>query len=96
MVVGCHELHKVVLYHISIFTGQGTLHIGVDDALLCDLLADIMVDELGVVLGTHAGEGGALRLRDPELFEGLNMDNIATYVRANTKMKGDWSGTFIS
>lgn len=24
-------------------------------------------------------------------IEGLNMDNIATYVRANTKMKGDWS-----
>mgnify|MGYP003089771813 FL=1 len=24
-------------------------------------------------------------------IEGLNMDNIATYVRANTKMKGNWS-----
>ena len=24
-------------------------------------------------------------------IEWLNMDNIATYVRANTKMKGDWS-----
>ena len=24
-------------------------------------------------------------------IKGLNMDNIATYVRANTKMKGDWS-----
>ena len=71
MVVGCHELHKVVLYHIGIFTGQGTFHIGVDHALLCDLLADIVVDELGVVLGTDACERGALRLRDPELFKGI-------------------------
>ena len=71
MVMGCHELHKVVLYHIGIFTGQGTLHIGVDNALFLNLLADVVVDELGVVLGAHACEGGALRLRDPKLFEGV-------------------------
>ena len=71
MIMGCHELHKVVLYHIGIFTGQGTFHIGVDNALLRNLLADIVVDELGVVLGAHACEGGALRLRDPKLFEGV-------------------------
>ena len=61
----------MVLYHIGIFAGQGTLHIGVNNALLRNLLADVVVDELGVVLGTYACERGALRLRDPELFKGI-------------------------
>ena len=71
MVMGGHEFHKVVLYHIGVFAGQGALHICVDDALLRNFLADVVVDELGVVLGTDACERGALRLRDPELFKGI-------------------------
>ena len=94
MVMGCHEFHKVVLYHIGIFAGQGTLHIGVNNALLRNLLADVVVDELGVVLGTHACEGGALRLRDPELFEGVldlfrNLGPVPFHLCVGTDVGGD-------
>jgi len=94
MVMGCHEFHKVVLYHIGIFAGQGTFHIGIDNALLLNLLADIVVDELGVVLGTHACEGGALRLRDPELFEGVldlfrNLGPVPFHLCVGTDVGGD-------
>ena len=66
MVMGCHEFHKVVLYHIGIFTGQGTFHIGIDNALLLNLLADIVVDELESYWAPTPARG-ALRLRDPKL-----------------------------
>ena len=94
MVMGCHEFHKVVLYHIGIFTGQGTFHIGIDNALLLNLLADIVVDELGVVLGTHTGEGGALRLRDPKLFEGVldlfrNLGPVTLHLCIRADIGGD-------
>ena len=71
VVMRSHELHEVFFYHIGVFAGQGALHICVDDALLRNFLADVVVDELGVILGTDACERGALRLRDPELFKGI-------------------------
>ena len=41
-----------------------------DDAQLLELLLDLVVDHLGVVLGTHAGEELLLRLGNPEPVEG--------------------------
>ena len=38
-----------------------------DDALLLEVLADVVVDDLGVVLAADAGEVLLLRLRDAEL-----------------------------
>ena len=89
-----HELHEVFFYHIGVFAGQGALHICVDDALLRNFLADVVVDELGVVLGTHACEGGALRLRDPKLFEGVldlfrNLGPVTLHLCIRADIGGD-------
>ena len=58
-------------HHIRIFPIQGTLHIGIDYALGCHFFPDIVIYQLGIVLGAHTGEGLPLRLWDPQFFEGI-------------------------
>ena len=58
------------------------------------LTEDIVVDELGVILGTYTGEGGALRLRDPKLFEGVldlfrNLGPVPFHLCVGTDVGGD-------
>ena len=63
VVRGGHALHEVLLHHVGVGAGQGALHIGVDDALRCDLLLDVVVNDLGVVLCADARQARALGLR---------------------------------
>ena len=51
----CHQLHKILTHHIRIFTGQCTLHIGIDNTLCSDFLTNIVINQLGIILGTHTG-----------------------------------------
>ena len=71
VVSGGHQLHKMLPHHIRIFPIQGTLHIGIDYALGCHFFPDIVIYQLGIVLGAHTGEGLPLRLWDPQFFEGI-------------------------
>jgi hypothetical protein len=48
---------------------QARVHVHEDHALLLQILADLVVHDLGLVLGADAGEELALRLRDAELVE---------------------------
>ena len=50
---------------------QGGVHVGEDHALRLELLVDLVVDDLGLVLGADAGEELALRLGDAEPVEGV-------------------------
>ena len=65
------ELHEVGADHVGVFAGERALHVGVDDAGFCDVLAHVVVDELGVVLRADARERFALGLWDAELLEGV-------------------------
>ena len=47
------------------------VHVQEQHALLLEVLADLVVDDLGLVLRADAGEELALRLGDPEPVEGL-------------------------
>ena len=48
---------------------QRRVHVHEDDALLLEVLADLVVDDLGLVLGADAGEELALGLGDAEAVE---------------------------
>ena len=63
------QFHEVVLDHIAVGTVEGTLDIGVDDALGRNFRTDVMVNEFGVILGADTGEGLPLRFGDAEAFE---------------------------
>src|SRR5262249_12995808 len=56
-------------------------------ALLLEVLADLVVDDLGLVLGADAGEELALRLGDPEAVEGL-LDVLGDLVPAAAVLLG--------
>ena len=49
--------------------GERLVHPHEDDAQLLQVLADVVVDHLGVVLRAHAGEEFLLRLGNPQLVE---------------------------
>ena len=50
---------------------QRRVHVGEDHALGLELLVDLVVDDLGLVLGADPGEEFALRLGDAEPVEGV-------------------------
>ena len=50
---------------------QRGVHVGEDHALGLELLVDLVVDDLGLVLGADAGEELALGLGDAEPVEGV-------------------------
>ena len=56
VVGGGHALHEMLLHHVGVGAGQRALHIGVDDTLRGNFLFYIVVNDLGVVLRTHAGQ----------------------------------------
>src|ERR671917_2148580 len=60
------EWSEFVVY---VGVAQPRVHVHKDDAALLPLLLQGVVDDLGLVLGAHAGERLALRLRDAELLE---------------------------
>ena len=72
-----------------------------DDAELLEVLADVVVDDLGVVLGADAGEELLLRLGDAELVEGApdvvrhvvpGLDRLVGGVRRSSRCPGSRSG----
>ena len=60
-----------VLAHDVLVLAQRGVHVHEDHALLLEVLADLVVDDLGLVLGADAGQELALRLGDAEPVEGL-------------------------
>ena len=71
MIRGRDQLHKMTADHFRVGTVHCALKIRVDDPLLRDLLFHIVIDQLRIILGTDAGQRFTLRLRDPELLEGI-------------------------
>ena len=71
VVGGGHALHEMLLHHIGVGAGQCALHIGVDDTLRGNFLFYIVVNDLGVVLRTHAGQTRTLGLRDAQTLKGV-------------------------
>ena len=65
------ERAEVLVHHrLPLGVVQRVLDGGVDDALLGHLLAHVVVHDLGVVLGAHAGQALALGLGDAQALEG--------------------------
>jgi hypothetical protein len=60
---------------------QRRVHVGEDHALGLELLVDLVVDDLGLVLGADAGEEFALRLGDAEPVEGV-LDVLGTSLQS--------------
>ena len=71
VVCGGNQLHKMGTNQLGIFALQGAFHIGVDYALRGDLGADVVVDDLGIILRTHARQPRALCLRDAKALKGV-------------------------
>ena len=71
VVRGRYQLHEMIADHVRVGAVQRTLQVGVNDALLSDFLLDIVIDQLGVVLRTDAGERFALCLRDTQLLKSV-------------------------
>ncbi len=69
MVARGDELHKILLNHVGVLAFKGALHVGIDDALRSDLVADIVIDKLRVILRADAGERLALCLRDAKALK---------------------------
>ncbi len=70
VVVGGDD-RRPVLAHQVLVLAQRRVHVGEDHALGLELLVDLVVDDLGLVLGADAGEEFALRLGDAEPVEGV-------------------------
>src|SRR4029079_11350338 len=70
LVVVGRDHRREVLAHEVLVLAQARVHVHEHDALLLDVLAHLVVDDLGLVLGAHAGEELALRLGDAQLVEG--------------------------
>jgi hypothetical protein len=60
-----------VLAHEVLMLAQAGVHVHEHDALLLELLVDLVVDDLGLVLRAHTGQELALGLGDAEAVEGL-------------------------
>ena len=66
MVAGRHQLHEVLADHVGILAVQSALHIGVHHAQGRDLFADVVVDQLGVILSAYTGQRFPLGLGDAQ------------------------------
>ena len=71
MIRGRNELHKMLLHHLRIRSVQSAFHIGINHALLLNLLAHIMVHKLAVILRAHACQAGLLGLGNAQTLEGV-------------------------
>ena len=60
-----------MLAHDVLVLAQARVHVEEHDALLLEVLADLVVDDLGLVLGADPGQEVALRLGNAEAVEGL-------------------------
>ena len=88
------ELHEILAHHVGILALEGAFHIGVDYALGGDLVAHIMINQLGVVLRAHAGERLALRLRDAQTLKGVldvlrHVRPVVLHLRVRADIGGD-------
>ena len=70
VVVGRDDRRPVLADEVLVLAQRG-VHVGEDHALRLELLVDLVVDDLGLVLGADAGEEFALRLGDAEPVEGV-------------------------
>src|SRR5581483_3557587 len=70
LVVGGRDDSAEVLPHDVHVLTQAAVHVQEEHSLLGQVLADLVVDDLGVVLGADAGEELALGLGDAEFVEG--------------------------
>jgi hypothetical protein len=69
VVGGRDEVHEALTDEVLIGAVQRLLDARVDHALLGHLVAHVVVDELGVVLGAHAGQARPLGLGDAQALE---------------------------
>ena len=71
MVCRRHKLHKMLMHHLRIGTVERALHIGINYALLFNLLTHIVVNKLRVILRTYTGKARLLCLRNTQTLEGV-------------------------
>jgi len=70
---------------------NGLVHVAEDDALLLPLLLHVLVDDLGLVLGTDAGECVLLGFRNAQFVEGV-LDLVGRSVQSSTPSRLSTSG----
>ena len=71
MVTGSYQLHEIFLHHVGIFALHGAFDIHINNALGSDLRPYVVINKLGVVLGTHACKGLSFRLRYSQTVKGV-------------------------
>ena len=74
---------EVLADHVLVLAQAG-VHVHEQDALASRSLVDLVVDDLGLVLGADAGEELALGLGDAELVEGV-LDVVGDVVPASAR-----------
>ena len=67
----CGMIGAEVLLDDVLVLAQARVHVEEEHALLLEALLELVVDDLGLVLGADAGEVLLLRLGDPELVPGV-------------------------
>ncbi len=65
------QLHEVLADRLFVGAVEGLLDTRVDHPQLCHLFAHVVVDQLGVILGAHTGQAGALGLGNAQALEGV-------------------------
>ena len=71
MIGGRHQLHEMLAHHLGIGAGQCAFHIGIHNALGGHFGLDVVVDDLGVILGADTGQAGTLGLGDTQTLKGV-------------------------
>ena len=71
MVMGRHQLHKILSHHVGIFPLHGAFHIQVNHALCGNLLPHIVINKLGIILCPYPGKRLSFCLGDPQSFKGI-------------------------
>ena len=95
VVVRLYELHEMLSNHVRILAPKRAFKVRVDDALLCNLVLQIVIDKLTVVLRAHSRKARALRLRDSKLFKSVldvlwNILPLALHLRVRAHISRDF------
>ena len=61
----------MLFHHVRVFPLHGAFQVRINHAHLRHLLADIVIDQLRVILGAYASQVFPLRLGDSQTLEGI-------------------------
>ena len=71
MILGRYQFHEMLSYYLFIFACERGFHIGIYHALLCHIIADIVVHQFGIILCSHSAKRLLLSLGYAKLVKSI-------------------------